>query len=75
MQLRVDVRQTSSGATPIDADHFEFLLPEHQGWETLSERCDVEAENTVGAEPCTAACLATCGVGQGSFGLARPTSV
>ncbi len=27
VQLRVDVHQTSYGATPIDPDHFEFLQP------------------------------------------------
>ena len=38
------------GSTPIDPDHFEFLLPEHSGLTTLSELYEVEAFNIAEAD-------------------------
>jgi Fic-DOC domain mobile mystery protein B len=37
----------SYGATPIEPDHAEFLLPQHRGLTTLSELAEVEAENII----------------------------
>lgn len=38
------------GSSPIDPDHFEFLLPEHSGLTTLSELNEVEAFNIAEAD-------------------------
>lgn len=46
----MSVHDPAYGSTPIDTDHFEFLLPEHSGLATLSELYEVEAFNIAEAD-------------------------
>lgn len=47
--LGVSAHDMTYGATPIEPDHYQFLLPEHQKLSTLAELAEVEAENIIDA--------------------------
>lgn len=48
-QYGVSAHDMTYGATPIEPDHNQFLLPVHQNLRTLAELAEVEAENIIDA--------------------------